>query len=67
MINLILSLNFLLIIIFIAILMVYILIFYIIIFNSNNLNEKVGELTIKDTMKQKWNNIKIIFKFMKMI
>jgi hypothetical protein len=29
----------------------------------NHLNEKVGDLTVKDTMKQKWNNIKIIFKF----
>ena len=67
-ISLFLTLNFLLIIIFIVILIVYILIYYIIIFKvlkniHNNLNEKVGEHTIKDIMKQKWNNIKIIFKF----
>ncbi len=60
--------NALFIFIFIVILIVYISIYYIIAFKvlrntHNHLNDKVGELTIKDTMKQKWNNIKIIFKF----
>jgi len=67
-INIFILLNILLIIVFIVILMVYLSIYYIIVLKvlrstHNNLNEKIGEHTIKDTLKQKWNNIKIIFKF----
>ena len=67
-ISLFLVLNAVFIIIFIVILIVYISIYYKIVLRvlrnaHNHLNEKVGDLTVKDTMKQKWNNIKIIFKF----
>ena len=62
------SLNLSFFIIIIAFIFAYIMIYFVIIYNMlnaiiNNLNEKLGETSIKDYMKRKIDNLKLLLSF----
>jgi ABC-type multidrug transport system fused ATPase/permease subunit len=62
------SLNLLFFIIIVAFISIYIIMYFVIIFNilkalNNKLNEKLGDTLIKDYMKRKIDNLKLLLSF----